>query len=372
MDRGFQALADELKALFSAGVSEPWPDGTFGDWALRVFEHQFGSNATYAAYARRRGVTPSTITGWEEIPAVPTSAFKAVPLISGEASMVQRVFRTSGTASGGGARGEHHVLDLDLYRASLIPNLKAHLYPDGAALRVLALVPDPAQAPESSLSFMIGEALDSLSAGDGGFYVDASGGLDVEGLRAALAEATTEGRPVLLAGTAFAFVHWLDARSGSGQELVLPPGSRILETGGFKGRSRTLSRSELYGALSSAHGVPVNSIVNEYGMTELLSQFYEPTLHVAHDSLEDRTHVAPPWMRSRVLDPATLDPVPSGRPGLLCHYDLANAGSVMAVLTEDLGVADEHGLHILGRVEGAEPRGCSLATDDLLSAMGSA
>lgn len=372
MDRGFQALADDLKALFSAGVLDPWPDGAFGDWALRVFEHQFESNATYAAYARKRGVTPTTITGWEQIPAVPTSAFKAVPLISGEASRVQRVFLTSGTTRGRGARGEHHVLDLDLYRASLVPNLRAHLYPDGAALRVLALLPAPAQAPESSLSFMIGEVLDSLSDGDGGFYVDASGRLDVAGLRAALGDATAEGRPVLMAGTAFAFVHWLDALAGSGHELVLPPGSRVLETGGFKGRSRTLSREDLYDALSSAHGVPVNSIVNEYGMTELLSQFYEPTLRAPHDSVENRTHAAPPWMRTRVLDPATLDPVPSGRPGLLCHYDLANAGSVMAVLTEDMGVSDENGLRILGRAEGSEPRGCSLAMDDLLSAMGSA
>ncbi|MEE3184308.1 MAG: hypothetical protein VX310_00895, partial [Gemmatimonadota bacterium] len=59
--------------------------------------------------------------------------------------------------------------------------------------------------------------------------------------------------------------------------------------------------------------------------------------------------------------------VPMGEPGLLCHYDLANAGSVMAVLTEDQGVAVEDGFRVLGRVQGAEPRGCSLAMDDLLS-----
>ena len=52
---------------------------------------------------------------------------------------------------------------------------------------------------------------------------------------------------------------------------------------------------------------------------------------------------------------------------MLCHYDLANAGSVMAVLTEDLGIAFDDGFRVLGRARGAEPRGCSLAMDDLLS-----
>jgi hypothetical protein len=68
-----------------------------------------------------------------------------------------------------------------------------------------------------------------------------------------------------------------------------------------------------------------------------------------------------------VLDPNTLLPLPTGEPGLLCHYDLANAGSVMAVLTEDMGIAVDDGFRVLGRVQGAELRGCSLAMDYLLS-----
>jgi hypothetical protein len=69
-----------------------------------------------------------------------------------------------------------------------------------------------------------------------------------------------------------------------------------------------------------------------------------------------------------VLDPATLSPLPDGQRGLLAHYDLANAGSVIAVLTEDLGHRDGDGLQLLGRAPGAEPRGCSVAMDELLAA----
>lgn len=376
MDNGFAKLTDDLKTTFRGSMAGPWPDERFGEWALRVFQYQFEANPTYSRYCRNRGLDPSVLERWEEIPPVPTSAFKVVPLVSGDPSRVQRVFRTSGTTRGAGSRGAHYVLDLDLYRASLTPNIEAHLYPPGPVPRLLALVPSPDEVPDSSLSFMLAEALSVLSDGDGGFFVRPSEGLDVVGLSRALATATEEGVPVLLAGTAFAFVHWLGYLAETASRYELPAGSRILETGGFKGRSRALSRPEFYQALSSAHAVPIERIVNEYGMTELLSQRYEPLLSEPQSgssagSLEHRRHVAPPWMRTRVLDPVSLEPVPVGREGLLCHYDLANAGSVMAVLTEDLGSVDDEGrLRFAGRLEGAEPRGCSLAMDQLLSTAG--
>ena len=380
----FASLAHALGTAFKESPGEPWPDDVFESWAQRVFTYQFGANPVYAAYARKRGVTPSTVTHWSEIPWVPASAFKAVPLVSGDPSRVERVFRTSGT-TGAGRRGEHHVLDLGLYKDSLIPNMRRHLYagvpgvvggrggpdrPDGkeAILPILALTPAPAVAPESSLSFMLGAALDVLSGGEGGFFVTRDGMIDTAGLSGALVEAAARGTPILLAGTAFAFVHWLDWLKGRSVGFDLPRGSLIMETGGFKGRSRVLDRPEFYASLSEAHGVPSEAIVNEYGMTELLSQFYDgPRAALSGMALEARRHVPPPWVRTRVLDPNTLSALPMGKPGLLCHYDLANAGSVMAVLTDDLGVAVDDGFRVLGRVQGSEPRGCSLAMDDLLA-----
>jgi hypothetical protein len=373
MTDDFEGLAWDLKVAFAQSTfakspEEPWTDEVFDAWATRIFAYQFESNAVYGAYSSKRGATPSTVRHWHEVPPVPAAAFKTLPLISGDPALVQRVFRTSGTTRGRAGRGEHHVLDLDLYRASLVPNMRRHLYGGAAKLPLFALVPDPLVAPDSSLSFMLGEALTTLSDGEGAFFVEEDGRMDEEGLWRGLMEATSEGQPVVVAGTASALVHWLDWMTEVGQRLELPPGSRIMDTGGFKGRSRTLSRLDLYRQLSVAHGVPLQNIVNEYGMTELLSQYYEVSApERAGTDLEDRRHVAPPWLRVRVLDPITLEAVPAGQPGLLCHYDLANAGSVIAVLTEDLGVEDAGGLRVLGRVAGAEPRGCSLAMDALLS-----
>ena len=104
-------------------------------------------------------------------------------------------------------------------------------------------------------------------------------------------------------------------------------------------------------------------------MTELCSQFYEPSLGSgAHSRTGDdaRVYRGPPWTRTRVLDPETLSSVPRGEPGLLAHWDLANAWTVCAVVTEDLGILAEDGFRLLGRAEGAELRGCSLRAEELL------
>ena len=108
-------------------------------------------------------------------------------------------------------------------------------------------------------------------------------------------------------------------------------------------------------------GIPPLRVVGEYGMTELSSQFYETRL-----SESERYFVGSPWVRTRALDPETLLPLPFGKRGLLAHWDLANAWTVIAVLTEDVGIVHEDGFELLGRAPGSELRGCSLVTEELL------
>ena len=70
-------------------------------------------------------------------------------------------------------------------------------------------------------------------------------------------------------------------------------------------------------------------------------------------------------MRVRILDPATLAEAPAGTPGLISVLDLANLGSALHLLTEDLGVAEGDGFRLLGRAAGADLRGCSLVVEEL-------
>jgi hypothetical protein len=360
----FSRLAADLMALFARGVDEPLDDASFLAWALRIFTHQTKANGTYRAFCEHRGVTPGNVQAWEDIPVVPATAFKHLDLVSGDGA-VEAAFLTSGTTGGRGQRGRHLVPSLALYRASLLPNLRVSLLPEGERLPLVSLIPPPDAVPDSSLSTMIGVAAETVC--DGAVWlVDAHGHLDVDGFLRTAAALRREDRPTLVAGTAFAFVHLLDALADRNARAHLPEGTRIMETGGFKGRSRILERGALYGALRDRLGVPEHRVVNEYGMTELLSQLYEPVLREGPGSA--RRHVPPPWLRVRALDPTTLEQLPAGEPGLLAFFDLANAGSVCHVLTEDIGTVADDGVRVRGRVAGAEPRGCSRAMEELFAA----
>ena len=57
----------------------------------------------------------------------------------------------------------------------------------------------------------------------------------------------------------------------------------------------------------------------------------------------------PAWVRSAIVDPETLEPLPAGHQGLLRHYDLANLFSVSAIQTEDHAVARGNGFELLKR-----------------------
>jgi hypothetical protein len=357
-------LRARILEVIRAGGERPLPDEEFDTLARGVFAHQFACNTPYRLYCERRELTPESVGHWTEIPAVPTDAFKAAALVCGDPAEARTVFRTSGTTQGAGRRGEHHFPELSLYDAALRAGFAAHLLPDEARPRILSLVPPPREAPDSSLSHMVGEVIRAFGADGSGYFVG-PGGIDHEALAATLRRAEEAGAPVCLLGTSFAYVHWLDHLASSGERFSLPEGSRLMDTGGFKGRSREVAREELYAAFGERLRVGEAWCVNEYGMTEMSSQFYDAVA----GRPTPRLHRGPPWVRTRAVDPETLEPLPGGEVGVLRHWDLANLHSVVAVQTADLGTVEPEGFRVLGRARGAEARGCSLAMDQLLAAL---
>jgi hypothetical protein len=345
-------LDAEVLAWISEGVDAPPDEARFDRLARAMFQHQYDANEPYRKLCQAFGRGPDDVGHWSEIPAVPTGAFKEARLAAFPESRTARVFRTSGSSTE--ARGELHLDTLELYEASLLATFGAFVCPD--RVRLLVLAPPLGDAQDSSLSYMFDAAVRTLG-GDGSRFVFGHGGFDMAVAMTALQRAR---EPVGVCGTAFAFVHLLDALAAIGLRISLPEGSRVMETGGFKGRSRELPREELHGGLSRALGVPRDRIVNQYGMCELGSQFYEPSLVTGRPTVRKRI---PPWVRTRVVDPADLRDAGSG---VLIHYDLANTGSVLAVQTADAGTLDEEGLEVIGRIPGAEARGCSIAADALL------
>ena len=357
------ALDAELLAWMR---EEPWrfDERRFERLALALFEFQLAHCEPYARFCAGRGIGPGRAASWREIPSVPTGAFKELALRSFPAERECHVFRTSGTSAG--KRGELHLDTLGLYEAALAPCFRRFVLPDlapGRRARIRVLAPSPEEAPDSSLSHLFGCALRAFGDAESGFDVRGEA-LLVDPLLGRLEAAASEAVPVALCGTAFAFVHLLDALAARGARLELPAGSAAMETGGFKGRSRELSRAALYEGIEAGLGIPPARVVNQYGMTELATSFYDSIL--CHPG-KDRRKLGPPWARVRVIDPETGADAAPGDVGVVSVVDLANSGSVLALQTADLGRTVLDGFEVIGREAGAEVRGCSIAADAMLA-----
>jgi hypothetical protein len=284
-------------------------------------------------------LAPPEVAAWTDVPAVPVALWKQLPVgtVKDDAPVV---FRTSGTTGGG--RGEHRLRDTALYDHGALAWAR-RCVPDMPG-DVVALLEDPAVAPDSSLSHMV--ALFPRGGGRATWHVR-DGELDRDGLAARLRDAG----PVFLATTAFALAAWLQADPDP-----LPPGSLVMVTGGFKGRRLALSDAELH-AEAEARLRP-RRVVVEYGMTELSSQLW---------GTPGEAYLPPPWLRAVAVDPATGTPRPPGQAGQLRFYDLCNLDSAVGVETLDEGVVHGDGAVTLhGRLPGAEARGCSLPLEGLV------
>jgi hypothetical protein len=357
----------ELLALVGRGIDGPTDDAEFDDLARRLFAYQFAHNEPYRRFCLRRGRDPSNVAHWSEIPAVPISAFKEA-LLACEPLDGAREFNSSGTTRPE-HKSRHFHPSLRVYDLNARLNFEAHLLPDGARLPILVLFPTPQQMPSSSLAHWLGLMAAAFDPSGGRWFVSPAG-LDGSGLAAALDAAIRDEQPVCLLAASFALVHFLDYCREAGLRFQLPPGSRLMDTGGYKGRSRELTKEELYGLVRETLGLPEDRLVNMYGLTEHGTQFLDANLRerARGRSGQPRYKTVPPWARTLVLDPDTLRPLPSGEQGLICHFDLVNRASVLAVLTEDVGYEVGQGFELLGRAAGVEARGCSITVDELISA----
>ncbi len=433
-----------LAFMERAAVASPEPD-EFTALARELCALQFATVPAFRQLCVARGVTPDSLAHWRDIPAMPAAAFKELELTSLLPVERTAVFHSSGTTEHRPSRHYHSSESLVVYEASLVPWFARHMMvgrvcpqraagpsePPTDALgqtrpTFLSLAPPPEQAPHSSLVHMFATVSRAFGAPDSRFVANAgadnSWSLDATVTLTALTHAEQTGQPLVLLGTAFMFVHLLDELEQRALSLALPPGSRVLETGGYKGRSRELPKAELHALLTARLGVPPAAIVCEYGMSELSSQAY--SIATARASLQSQVTAGelptrmprrtpspflgggekvaagrmrggaanadarnpspqpspllrgrerastrveaplpfsfPPWCRALVISPETGREVPDGETGLLRIFDLANVRSVLALQTEDLAVRRGEGFELLGRATQAEARGCSL------------
>lgn len=332
----------------------------FNVLALRLYAYQYQHNLPYRTFCIQKGKTPRMVKSWKDIPSVPINAFKEVTLSCTDPEKAAAVFMTSGTTKG--VRGKHFHPTLQVYDLSMTKNFQNRFMKETKQIRMGILFPSETELPNSSLAHYLALASSHFGT-EKSHYLMNEQGIDTNRLIKELEQAEQTGEPYALLGASYSFVHMLEELERLGKTVSLPKGSKILDTGGFKNQSRELDLNEFYDLLSAALGVTRSDCINMYGVTELSTQFYDN----GNESVPS-VKSGPPWIRTRVIDPLTGQEVPKGEPGVLVHCDLGNVNSVTTILTEDMGIELNDGFVLLGRVQGTEAKGCSIAVEEFLKA----
>jgi anaerobic magnesium-protoporphyrin IX monomethyl ester cyclase len=337
----------------------------FNRLALEVFALQYRHIPLYRRYCERRGATPQDVTSWDQIPALPTDVFKEADLSLLPEHTVS-TFMTSGTTQPD-ERGKvtYDAAGLRLMNATIEEAASAFLFPDGFKGVILIIAPPPDMAPHMVMAYGMNQLKEHFGLPGSRFLVGADG-FEVQDLEDGLRRSEATGVPAAILGGSFGFVNFFDYCRKEGVQFHLPAGSRCLDAGGFKGRSREVGRDEFLNDCEEFLGARRGHCINLLGMTEIASQFYDNTLYNLSKGLDGpRCKINPPWTKTVVVDPDTLQPLPAGEQGLLRHFDLANRGHICAIQTDDVGILREGGFEVYGRALEGETRGCSLTIDEM-------
>lgn len=310
-------------------------DDQFNRLALDMYAFQKNHCAVYRDFIRLLGrPEPKEYT---EIPFLPISFFKDQEIIT-EGFVPELTFLSSGTT--GMQRSRHLVARSALYVRSFMETYRQQIgRPEDHV--ILALLPSYIEQGQSSLVYMVDRLIKESKSEHSGFLLNS---MDDVSFR--YEQALLQGKKTILFGVSYALLDLADKGVNLSKAV-------LIETGGMKGRRKEMTKEELHAALKK--GLKVETILSEYGMTELLSQAY------CDQQLNFRT---PPWMKVLVRD--INDPLgwaKHGKTGGINVIDLANMYSCSFIATQDLGKSDKDSFQVLGRYDQSDVRGCNMLVE---------
>lgn len=342
----------ELIAKISSYINDE-SCADFNSLACQLFAYQFEHIPLARAYFEKCGVSPGSLERFTAIPPIGLNIFKRYELF--DESSCLKTFRTSGTSGKGRGSSCFAADDLELMRLAILVNAKATLFADQQKTRFMMLVPSPLDAPDIIMAHGMAQIAEEWAT-EPAFYAISKGAFLGPEAVAYLQKCIADQAPVTIIGGSFGFVNFIDKVAPDLGSLPLPLGSRVLDAGGFKGRSRELTRADFLTMMADFFHLPAEQCLNLYGLTELGSQFYSR----GHDAKKP-----PHWTRVRICHPLTLEEVADGGEGIALLYDLTNVARPLAILTDDLGRRLGSGFEISGRASGSAPRGCSLSLEEI-------
>ena len=312
--------------------------------ALEVFRYQAEFNPVYKYFISLLGYESSSvkeIQQTEQIPFLPISFFKTHKVITGDVQ-IQKVFQSSGTSNyfkhSKQLRSVHHVANISWYYdwAKLTFEQQHGSLSD---YHLFALLPNYLERGHSSLVSMVAHFM-KYTKPPSDFFL-----YDYKALVHGINKLLSEGKKVLLWGVRFALWELAKAYELDLSKVI------VIETGGMKGKHREIMREAFQELMQSR--LNINKLYAEYGMTELLSQFY---------ALEDAVYYHAP--RARIYLRDMTDPMCISskiKRGAVNIIDLLNIDSCSFIETEDTAMRMQNGgFRLLGRLDKAEIRGCNL------------
>ena len=342
-------LDNDILAFIDKGLDND-DDEEFNRLAIKEFELQFHTIPPYREYCLHKGITPGDISGWREIPAVPSRAFKDFVLATFPVEKAEHAYFTSGTTD--------PLKKGKIYRDAAAVRLinaanglltRKYVFPDYERMKILLMTPSPRMAPGIGMAVGLDRVRSELGTPDSGYLISFSG-LDLELLVQSLLDSEKTGHPLTLIGSTPGFIYFFKACEREGIRFNLPSGSRICDGGGYIGQFGECSKEEYFALCRKILGIAEQYCINVLGMGEVSTNFFDSTLN---DHLDGKTvgrhKVIPPWTRTEVVAIDNFQQLPAGEIGLLRHYDLVNRSMVVAVQTDNLGFMTKDGFEIVGR-----------------------
>lgn len=341
-------LTEEVLAIIEAGVDSELSDAAFNDYSMQLFALQYETNKIYREFCDIKKVKPGDITRWQDVPMVYNDVFKTHLVASFPLEQSVMSCLTGGTTSL--TQRGRIFRDEDGKKLVFGANKKmtaSYLFPDfeeGKRCRILILAPSPQLAPSMGMAIGMDQTRTHFGTEDSMFLLGKTG-IDVKNLLKALRESEKSGVPVALIGATAAYVYFFQSCRKKKIKFKLPPGSRICDGGGYRGRFGVVTREDYLNMVGEILDIPNSHCVNVLGEAETATNLFDDSLRRFFKGLPPRTRTrpVPPWSRVLAMDIDNLKPLPDGEVGLLAHWDLANVPTVLAVITDNLGYTTDNG-----------------------------
>ena len=342
----------------------------FDELFVALARIQASENTVYQRLLQSLDLGEKSVTHWQDTYPIPVQFFKGFDLRSysrTDTSIREYRWDSSGTT---GVKSRTHLHDVRLYDKVIKKLWEYYVLPfEGTTYR---LIPDTDMWPNSSLAHFFTVGLDtearSESVLDEGYTFHRSDKTFTVRHEYLLEKALSTKEPVRLCGTSYAIASFLDYLAEMGEVVSLPPGSAIIDTGGYKGIVLDRTRGEFLDQAEYYLGVPNKFCQNEYGMSELSSHFWSTRqADIPGHELGEEWWAVPPWVRVRTVDPFTHEDQDRG---VGVFYDLANVWSCCAIQTQDLVEVKKSPSGIqyvrpFGRVQEASLKGCSITAEQM-------